>query len=487
MKLEEYPKELTKKRNEIEGNFVMTLFKEPDLIEDYKNVINGKDIITDDACFYYGIAQNMYKMGYRVFDNVSILTYLKDKETLKKGFDRRGGYRTIQDITSILDVDNIEINYDELIKNNMLLKLYEKNYPVMDCLNKFSDMTSEEIYDFYEYDISNIFTEKSEKNKPVSLSRGNEEFIELWNKGNQIGYPISLPMLNKRLLGVHKKNMLLYLAHSGHGKTTTAIVLYILPVIERGENVLIFANEQGQEEWRNMLLSAVVFNKLGEVKNLNRTKISEGNYDEIQMNHLIEASNWLKAEGRGNVEFIELEDYNISRIKKNVKKYSKLGYGMMILDTLKPEQENSDKAWAEFNEAAKKMFQMAKKEDIAFIATAQLTPSSMTSTYIDLNDVGKGKGISETAAQVVMFRFMFNDEKEKLKPYTYKKDENDKFMNVKEFHTLDPDKTYIIFFVPKNRFGETNTQIVAEWNPSFLTMRQIGWISISPNGSRRAG
>ena len=127
MKLEEFPKELISKRNEIEGNFIMSLYKEPELIDDFSNIINGEDIITDDGCFYYGLAQNMYKMGYKVFDNVSINTYLKDKKVLKDGFERRGGYRTIQDITSILDVENIEANYDEDLLEQHIQECIDNN------------------------------------------------------------------------------------------------------------------------------------------------------------------------------------------------------------------------------------------------------------------------------------------------------------------------------------------------------------------------
>lgn len=484
MRLEEYPKELTKKRNEIEGNFVMSLFKEPDLIDDYSSIKNGEDIITDDGIFYYGIAQNMYKLGYRVFDHVSINTYLNDKESLKKGFETRGGYKVIQDIISTINTENIDVNYDELVKNNMLLRLYEEDFPVMKNLKVLSEMNSEEVYDYFDFKLAETVSDKVEKNKVVNLSVGYENFIKEWNEGSQIGYPISLPMLNKRLLGVHKKNLLLHMAHTGKGKTTTAIVLYILPAIERGENVLIIANEQSENEWRNMLLAAILFNKIGDV-NMNRSKISEGHYTKEQFDKLMEAAHWLGTEGRGNIEFADLDDYSISKAKKIIKKYSKLGYGMVILDTLKPEQESSDKAWAEFNETAKNVFKMAKKLDIAVIATAQLTPSSMSNYYLDTNDIGKGKGICETANQVVMFRFVFNDEKTKLKPYTFKKNEDGKFINVKEIHNLDPDKSYIVFFIPKNRAGETTTQIVAEWNPSFMTMHQIGYVSISPNGSHR--
>lgn len=484
--LGEYPKELTSKRAEIEGNFIMSLYKDPELIDDYSNIVNGEDILTEDGMFYYGIAQNMAKLGYKVLDNVSIYTYLKDKPTLQEGFDRRGGFKTIQEMESLIDLDNIDINYDELVKNNMCLKLYDKNFPITNYINKFSDMKSEQIYDFWDYELASVFSDKLEKNQIVSLSKDNKKFVDKWNKGSMIGFQVGLPMLNKRLLGVHKKNMLLHMAHSGRGKTTTAIVLYVLPAIKRGENVLILANEQGQEEWRNMLISAILFNEIGYYK-MNRSKINEGSYTKEQYEKLLEAVNWLEDESRGNVLFQDLDDYGIRKIKKTIKKYSKLGYAMVILDTLKPEQENSDRAWAEFNETAKRAFQTAKKEDVALIATAQLTPDSMSNYYLDLNNIGKAKGISETANQVVQFRFLFNDEKEKMRPYTYKKNEDGKFSSVKEFHDLDVDKSYIVFFTPKNRAGETTSQIVAEWNPSFLTMKQIGWVSISPNGYRNKG
>ena len=59
MNLNDYPKELIKNRQIIECNFIFSLYKEPTLIEDYKNIINGEDILTDDGMFYYGLALNL--------------------------------------------------------------------------------------------------------------------------------------------------------------------------------------------------------------------------------------------------------------------------------------------------------------------------------------------------------------------------------------------------------------------------------------------
>ena len=61
------------------------------------------------------------------------------------------------------------------------------------------------------------------------------------------------------MAGVHKKNLLLHLAHIGNGKTTTAILFYILPVLESGENVCIIGNEQSVDEFRQMILASVLF------------------------------------------------------------------------------------------------------------------------------------------------------------------------------------------------------------------------------------
>lgn len=483
MEYKDYPNKLIKNREKIECNFIFCLYKDTSLIEEYENVINAVDILTVDGIFYYGIAQNLYKSGHKVFDNITIDTYLTNKENLRKGYEERGGYRTIQDLISLIDVDNVEGYYDELVKNNLLLKLYEKNFPVLNNFEKFEEMSYEEIYDYLDYQLASTVSNKIEKTKSISLSHGYEKFIEELDKGDQIGYKILSPMLNSRLLGVHKEHVMLYMAHSGKGKTTTAILQFVLPTIENGENVLIIANEQSEKEFRLMILPTILYNKIGYCS-ISRKQITKGGYSKEDREAIQKAIDWLADEKHGNIEFVKMDNYEIYKAKKKIKEFSKLGYGLVLFDTFKPEKENSDKAWADFSEAAKILHRIAEKEKLAFIATAQLTPSSVTQTYLSENDIGKGKAIVEVASQLVQFRFLFNDEKEKLKPYTFKKDENGRYTNIREFHDLDVDKTYIVYFTGKNRFGDTDTQIVCEYNPSFIKMRDIGWVSISPNGTR---
>lgn len=483
MDLANYPKELTLKREAIECNFIFALYKDPTLMDDFKNIVNGTDVLTEDGMFYYGLAQQLYKAGYQAFDNISLYSFLEDKKTLKSGFEDRGGYRSITEITSLINTDNVGIYYDELIKNNMLLRLYDSGFNVVDNLEKLNQMSSSEVYDYYDFQLNNICVGKIEKIKAENLSEGYETYIKEWDEGKSVGYKIGFPLLNYRLAGVHKKNLLLHLGHIGNGKTTTAILFYILPVIESGENVCIIGNEQGVDEFRQMILASVLFNKVGYF-GMNRQKFITGRFTEENRAAMKEAVEWLE-NCKGKIQFIEMTDYSINNVKKIVKKYSKLGTGMFVFDTLKPELESSDKAWAEFSEVAKELFLLAKKEDVAIVATAQLSSESMARRYLDLSCIGKSRAIAETATQVVCFRTLTNEEKQKLKPYQHQKNEDGKYSKIRKVIDLDETKDYIVLFTPKNRFGETQPQLVYERNMSFNTLKEIGYVEIQYDGFKR--
>lgn len=462
----------------------MSTWKDPDSIADYTNVVNGKDIVTDDGMFYYGLAQQMYNLGYHNFDNMTVHTFLADKKTLRKGFEERGGFATVEEITSLLDLENFETYYDELIKNNIILDLYDSGFNVMQELGKINQMTSSQVYDYFDYKINNVFVDKVAKLKAVDLCDGYESYVDNWDKGIMKGFPIGFPILNYRLAGVHKKNLLLHLTHIGNGKTTSSLLFYVLPAINNGENVCIVANEQGVEEFRQMILSTVLFNEIGYYK-INRQKFIHGGFSQEDRAAIKEAENWLKTQ-KGKIIFIETSDYSIGNVKKIIRKYSKVGYGLFLFDTMKPELENSNTAWADFSETAKELFLTAKKEDVALIATAQLSSESMARQYLDLSCVGKSRAIAETATQVVMFRTLSDKEKETISVYNLHKDgKTGKFTSVRDVVELDPLKDYIVLFTPKNRFGDTQPQIVYERNMAWNKLREVGLTHISYDGFGR--
>lgn len=478
------PKEIVGNRNQIECNFIFALWQRPDDIEVYKNIENGKDIITEDGIFYYGVLKQLYKLGYENFDSATLYTFFSDKDELRHGYERRGGYSTIDEIKSLIQSENLESYYDELVKNNMLVNLYNSGFNIIKDIGKLREMTSDEVYDYYDYLLNNMCVGKVEKLKAENLSDGYSSYITEWDKGRMVGFRIGYPILNYRLAGVHKKNLLLHMAHIGNGKTTSSILFYILPAIESGENVCIIANEQGISEFRQMILASVVFNKIN-YRKMNRQKFIRGGFSDDDKAAMLEGEKWLR-ECDGKIIFIETSDYNIGTVKKIVKKYSKLNYGLFIFDTLKPAVESSDRAWAEFSEVAKELFVLAKNEDVAIVATAQLSSESMSRRYLDLSCVGKSRAIAETATQVVMFRSLTTEEKNGgIKVYEMKRNENGKYMDEKIYKDLDPNKDYVVLFTPKNRFGDTKPQIVYERNMSFNTMREIGYTEVGFDGFHR--
>ena len=212
---------------------------------------------------------------------------------------------------------------------------------------------------------------------------------------------------------------------------------------------------------------------------MNRQKIIQGHFTPQQKQKLYQAAQWL-ADCPGKLQFAEMPDYSIARVKKIIRKYSSLNYSLFVFDTLKPEQESSDKAWALLSDVAKELFLLAKQLDVAVIATAQLSMESMGRKFLDLSCVGKSRAIAETATQVVMFRTMQDTEKQNLKVWKYSRSESEPEKGpVRQIKQLDTNKDYIVLFTPKNRFGDTNNAIVYQRNMDFNTYFEIGYCTIS--------
>jgi len=472
--LDEIPKKLTKDRVIIECNFILSLYKDPEKISHYSNIINGEDIITKDGIFYYSIIENMTNSGYNEITDMSIYTYMESHPDMKKQYEEYGGYKTIKEIMDIISLDNSDKYYDELIKNNLLIRLYQKGFPVMQDFDKFVDMTAEQVYDFYIYELSDISVGKIEKLKVEDLSSGYKDWIEEIDKGVQVGYKINSPILNYMLAGIHPGNLTLHIAGIGQGKTTTAIILYVMSVIEHND-VLIISNEQSVNEFRSMVLSTVLFNKIGKVKGMNRQKFVFGNFTPEQKEKLNEAAEWLEKQP-GKIKYVEMQDYDVRNINKIITKHSKMGCGLFIVDTIKPLNEMDERAWAQFSEVSKTLFLLAKKTNTAILCTAQAVAEANGRKYMDLSSIAKSKAIAETASQVVGFRPLTSDEVEKIEPWQYSRTENGGVNEkIKTTVKLDPDKHYICLYIMKNRFGPTMPQIIYEFNQAFCSLKEIGY------------
>lgn len=465
-----------------EGLLCGLILKDVSLLNDYH--INKQ--LLNDGLFYIGIAERLLKKGITHVDEVSFYNEV-EVVGLKDKYEELGGFSTIKELTSIVNLENSDSIYDNWCKYNLAKSYSEKGILDIDVhFDKITKMTASNLED-YMIALLNDVAIRNGINGSVEVSdlaSGYEEAIEEWNKGNAIGYRLGYPILNYTLCGLHKKTLSFLLAHSGNGKTSFAIPMGILPVLESGEKIMILANEQSVDDWRQMLLATILFNKI-KYRGMNRQKLLYGNFSENDRAALRQAVEWLD-KYKGSILFTELKDYGIDNIRRIIKKYSKMNFGVFILDTLKPEDDSSDKSWGQFSETAKELFVLAKQCDIALLCTAQLATSSYGRKYLDLNSIGKSRAIAEVASQVIMFRSMQDVEKEKLKVWRNKKDERTgKITSEREEVELKSDKDYIILFIAKNRYGESNIQLVYERNMSFNTYYEIGYTTVEYDGFGR--
>lgn len=475
MKIKNIPEELLKKREAIECNFIFSLFKEPDLFTDYNHIENNEDIITEDGKFYYGLGRALIKAGFQTFDAMSIETFLADKKKAKEEYEKRGGYRSIQDIMSLISIENLDSYYDDLVKNNMLIRLHAKGFDVLSNLDKFKLMTSEEVYDWFEYQLADISVGKIDKIQVEDLSTGYDEWMDRVQSGQNVGYKIGSGMLDYKMAGIHK-GLTLYAGGIGQGKSSSSVPLFILPALENGNDVCILCNEQTADEYRSMIIATVVFSKIKDVKGMNRMKINLGKFTDDNKTKLKEAATWLEKQP-GKIKFVKLENYDTTKVKKIIKKQCKLGCGYFIFDVLKSVNNADEKAWAILLDASQTLAQLAVNEQIAIIATVQLAPDSMLRRFLDLSSIGKSRGMAECATTVLGFRPVLTDEYDKIKPYEWARIEGSEKKVKKEF-TLDPEKHYIIEFIMKNRWGDMSEQIVLEFNQSFNTIKDIGYYKV---------
>ena len=484
MDLNNIPKEIIENRNVIECNWIFSLYKDLSLVDDYKNVVNTEDIITEDGIFYYGLIQGLAKNGYQVADNMSIHEYLSNKKTVNKSFEERGGFSTVKKITDLISINNIDTYYEELVKNNLLIRLYNSGFNIMQNLDKFKDMSSEDIYNYYDYQLNNISVGKIEKIKVEDLSSGYEEWIKRADSAKNVGFRVGSSLMDYQLAGIHRGGLTLYLGGIGQGKSSSSVSLFILPAIEDGNDITILCNEQTADEYRSMIISTVLFSRIGNVRDMNRMSITLGNFDDYKRQKLREAADWIEKQP-GKIRFVELQNYDITSVRKIIKQQSKLGCSYFFFDVLKNVEDASEKAWAELSDVAKKLFGLAKKENVAIIASAQLASDSMNRKYLDLMSVGKSRAISECATTVIGFRPIMNNEIDKIKPWKYQKNKDGSNKKIKEVYDLDADKHYIMQFIMKNRCGDTTTQIVQEFNQSFNTIRDVGYFKASYDDFKR--
>jgi len=482
--LSDYPKEITDVRESLEMSFVMSLWKNPELYDDYVDEINpSKDLMLPDGKFFYSLGKEMYGIGYKSFDDASIHSFIHTNEVLMEGFIRRGGIQEVDNMRAVLNEDNIDTYFDSLVKNNMLMKLHDKGFNVVNEIKKFNKMNTSQLYDYFEYQLDNVFLNRGAGVKIEDLSIDEEFILECHaGTGKGLSYSSTAPLMNYHTLGLHKSNVQVYAGYSGTGKTSYCMATYVFPILDAGENIVIIANEMNIKAWKNILLITILTQKMNYFK-ITRKKLKMGNFSEEELEMLYKAKEYQETYYNHRIKFAKIFDYSIEDVKRIARKMAKQGYRYVLYDTFKSEDASSSNATGELVEASKQLLQVAEKEDISVIITMQLALHTEGTRYLNATTLSGAKAVKEVVSELILMRSIwddeFNGEKYDIRPYKFKRDPiTGKLTKIKEYITLDVEKKYRILFLDKTRNDEGEICIVNQFDGAWNVWREIGYCTV---------
>lgn len=439
----------------------------------------------------------MFDNGIRIFDDITTYSFITSRpnETGKKSYfdyyNDYGGFNTIEEVVSECDSDkgNDEYHFSEVQKYESLRNLQKQG--LIDTSNQklvstLANMNLKQMQSFFQFKHKESFSHvNSGEVIEYNLIDNLDETIEQLKAGEDAGVPLfDSPRLNKKINGQKLGNLMYIVLPSGVGKSSLLTEKGVLGLIDNNEKGIVFANEEGVKRWRTRLLVTVAARILH--KPIPRDVVNRGGFNSDIENTLNEAADWLKEHRPDFIKFIQLKKYRIEDVINRIELYRPLGYKHIYFDTFKPDLSQNIDRWLAFSNSAQDLYDCIKEEsnNCATIATVQLKIGKEF-RYLDLDCIGKSPEIVEVAAVVMAGRLVFADEypgeKNALKPYNWAKDEGFGKWDPKPYE-LDPKKKYLILFLPKNREGSEDEQIIFEVNYDFNTWKEVALVVVPNNG-----
>lgn len=466
-----------------EANAVVTLYKNPDLIRETNLKLD--DIHNNTWRVYFSIAHDLIKVEKKnTLDEITVNMYLSKHNKLRQKYEEYGGYETIQNATAYIKEENFESYVNEVKKWNAVIKLAKIGFPVKNKLSEYVDAKAEDIYNELEALLNHTFVNIDSDVKTYNACDGLYEFINELNNGYCVGMPLDgCEILNREIGGVNFNGNIYGIgANSGVGKSTT-VINYIMPsVIKYDEKMVMMINEEDEKKVKRELLIWVANNVFK--KELHKYELRDGKFSEETLDLLKKCADWLEEKkDKRNITIVPFEKYTCKAAIKIIKKYSSMGVKLFVLDTLKESADSrGTDTWKSMERDMVDLYDVIKPaaKNVSLFVTYQLGKASVKLRYLTNNEIGQAKNILDVMSVNLMMRKPFEDEFEdgshEIKAY--------KIAGVngksKIPYKLSKDKHYMITWITKNRFGQTDAfQIVSEYDLSTNTHKDVAICNIA--------
>ena len=248
--------------------------------------------------------------------------------------------------------------------------------------------------------------------------------------------------------------------------------------MDKGEKCLVLLNEEYEKKWQSETLVWIANNILH--KEITKYTVRDGKFSLEDKAILLESAKWLQSH-KEQIIIVPFRRWKVMTAIKLIRKYERaFGVKYAIVDTLKLENDiELNNTWLVLAQNMVAMYDTIKKtnknEGVGLVCTAQLSKDSITKRYYTQASIGVAKNMIDVVSVCLMSRWFLQDEyeggKHELKVYELKGKNGATKIPVK----IDTNKKYQVMFIPKNRFGQTDSyQIVYEVDLSRNKYKEIG-------------
>ncbi|KRL08022.1 replication protein [Liquorilactobacillus hordei] len=480
----EFYKEVKGHKRVAESQFILSLYKNPDLFFEYD--IDPSDISDISWRFYYGVLKDlMTTKKLKVVDMIAVEEYVQSKsDKLQEFYNENGGYETIATGSRIIEDGNVDVFYSEIQRYKVILKLLDMGYPIQENWNKYAKMNLDELSDYLEGQLNSAFLDADfGEDKVVDILTGIEDMVKRADSGIDRGLPLTSQLMNGIQNGMSLGNITMLAANSGVGKTFLTLNQLLPTHVDLEERLMIIANEEDRAKWQREIITWQI-NNLQKDGNFEKERFSQGKFSKEEKTQIAKAVKWLRDKmSDGLIQFVNLNDFSMNKTIKLIKKYSTgLGIKYFIVDTLKSDNDVgskiSDNSWLQLQQNMVKLYNAIKptNRNCHVWVTYQMSKNPK-GKYLSQNDLGISKNVADVVSSLLLIRLLSETEKGEGAGSLKVKNEDGRTV------ALNEDEDYFVVFWDKNRQGSTSEQAVLKVDRGRNKVKDIGKVRISPEYS----
>lgn len=474
-----YPKELLENRIMYEGNVIAILYKDILTLDEVS--LKSSDFLTQDGRFYFEIAKNIRKKGFNVIDDCTIFS--ECGEVITNGYEKRGGWQSIQDIVDVVNDKNSEMYLDILDRENVILKLHDLGMNLLNpihCdgkeiipLKLFRKMDSESVVEWYESKINEFSTGNSTKVLEECNLEITDEYLSGLQEGLESGVPFDVcgkdidgedikcfSYMSNEIGGYMDETLNMLGGFSSSGKSTMWVTI-MMGLQHRGKKILIISNEQKSSVFKVLFIIWIIV-KYFKYYKITKKKLKNNNELTQEDKEIIKKAQKIWNEKfKDSFRFVQIADADMNIVKKKIRKYAlNDGFDTFLYDTFKVELDegNRDNNHLKLIEDSRMLDKMCKKYKLIGLASIQLAEWMNGTLFLNASVLSQSKQVKEILETLTLIRPTFREElnpKNKFycKPFRRKLIGN---KWVHEEYIPDPDGVYRTVFFEKTRNGSSS-------------------------------